>query len=146
MVLEPNLFCFRTLEQNDLFLTQLFGLSTRRSGGSRPREAPELFFNLRGLAFPSGLLGELRVTAGQFLEAGVSFDGLGDERQFFRADALAVVFAVLVALQQVIGAVGENACGAFALIGLLAEMATDHGIDTGHLLEELSSLLLDRRC
>ena len=27
MVLEPNLFCFRTLEQNDLFLTQLFGFN-----------------------------------------------------------------------------------------------------------------------
>jgi uncharacterized protein YidB (DUF937 family) len=92
------------------------------------------------------LLGEFGVAAGQFLEAGVSLDGLGDKLQFLRADALAVVFAVLVALQQGIRAVGEEAASAFAVIGLLTEMAADHGIDTGHLLEDLSPLLLQRGC
>ena len=61
------------------------------------------------------MLGEFRVTAGQFLEAGVSLDGLGDERQFLRADALAVVFAVFMALEQVVGALGQEAPGAWAL-------------------------------
>ena len=47
-------------------------------------------------------------------------------------------------LQQVVGALGEEASGAFSTVGLLAEMAADHGVDTGHLLEELSPLLLER--
>jgi hypothetical protein len=92
------------------------------------------------------LLGEFGVPAGQCLEPGVSRNGLGDERQFLRADALAVVFSIRVALQQVIGAMSEEASGALALIDLLAEMAADHGIDAGHFLEELSSFLLERGC
>jgi hypothetical protein len=90
------------------------------------------------------LLGEFGVPAGQFLEACVSLDGMGDERQFLQANALAVVFSILVALQQVIGAMSEEASGALALIDLLAEVAADHRIDAGHFLEDLSSFLLKR--
>jgi hypothetical protein len=92
------------------------------------------------------LLGELGVAAGQFPETGMALDGLRDERQFLRANALAVVLSILVALQQVIGAMSEEASSALALIDLLAEMAADHGVDAGHFLEDLSSFLLERGC
>ncbi len=76
----------------------------------------------------------------------MSLDGLGDELQFLRADALAVVLALFMALQQVVGALGQNASGAFAVVGLLAQVAADHRIDAGHLLEDLSPFLLEREC
>ncbi len=100
------------------------------------------FFKLRALPFPGGLLGQFGVAAGQCLETGVSLDGLSDKGQFLGADTLAVVPAIFVALQQVVGALGEDPAGAWALVGLLAEVAADHGIDAGHLLEELGSFLL----
>ncbi len=92
------------------------------------------------------MLSQFGVTAGQFLEAGVSRDGLGDKLQFLGTDALAVVLATLVALQQVVGALGEEASRALSAVGLLAEMAADHAIDAGHLLKDLSPFLLERRC
>jgi hypothetical protein len=92
------------------------------------------------------LLGQFGVTARQFLEPGVARDGMGDERQFLRADALAVVFALFMALEQGVGALGQEAPGALALVSLLAQMAPDHGIDTGHLLEDLRPFMLEGGC
>lgn len=74
----------------------------------------------------------------------MALDGLGDELQLVGADPLAVIFAVLMALQQMVGALGQGASGAAAPIGLLAKMAADHGIDTCHLLEDPGTLVLKR--
>lgn len=80
----------------------------------------------------------------QFLETGMSLDGLRNEFEFVGSDTLAVVFAVFMALEQMVGALSEQASTAVALVGLLAETAANHGVDGGHLLEDLSSFLLER--
>ncbi len=73
----------------------------------------------------------------------MSQDPLGDELQFIRADTLAVVGALLVSLKDVIGAVGVGAGGTLCFEGLLTEVAADHGVDLGDLLEDLVTLLLN---
>ena len=79
------------------------------------------------------------------MEPGMSLDGLGDEPQLLVADALAVVGAVFVPLEDVIGAIGDGACRALSLKVLLAEMATDHGVDAPDFLKDLGAFLLERR-
>jgi len=73
---------------------------------------------------------------GQFLETGVSLHPRGDSVQFLSSDPLAVVFAIFPALQQKVRALGEGLIAAFFFIGLLADMAADHAIDAGHLIED----------
>jgi hypothetical protein len=105
----------------------------------------EFFFNLRGLPLPGQLFGQFGVATGQFLEAGMTLDRSGNEIQFVGGNTLAVVSAAFVALQQMVGALGEDAPSPLATVGLLAEMAADHRVDSSHLLKDLSSFLLERR-
>ena len=79
------------------------------------------------------------------MEAVVAFHGLDDEIQFIGPDPLAVVPAVFTALQEVVGALSHGALAALDLIGLLADMATDHAVDMSHFFEEAGAFLLERR-
>lgn len=94
------------------------------------------------MTLPGELLGQFRIAAGQFDKAGMSEDGFGDELQFIGADALAIVGAVLVSLQGVIGSVRGGAGDPLGFEGLLTEVAADHAVDLGDLLEDLLTLLV----
>src|ERR1041385_6548759 len=84
------------------------GSGRARFAGSRPPEAPELFFNVRGLLVPGHLLGQRGVAPGQLLETVIRLNPGDNGLQFVRSDALAVVFAVFAALQEVVGALGNG--------------------------------------
>ena len=73
----------------------------------------------------------------------IGFDPGDDGVQFLRGDPLAVVFAVLTALQQEVGALGEGLAAPFDLEGLLADMAADHAVNLSHLFEDAGAFLLD---
>ena len=89
------------------------------------------------------MLGQFGITAGQFLETGVSLDGLGDELQLLRTDALAVVGAIFVPLKDVIRAIRGCAGGTLAVKSLLAEVTAYHGVDATDFLKNFGALLLD---
>lgn len=95
------------------------------------------------MALPGELLGQFGVPAGQFQKAGMSHDPFGDKLQFIWTDTLAVVGSVLVSLEGVIRPIGGGAGGTLWFEGLLTEVATDHGIDLGDLLEDEVPLLLN---
>lgn len=105
----------------------------------------EFFFNLRTLLLPCELLSQLSIAAGQFQETGMSVDGLGNKLQIIRADALAVVGAVFVSLKAVVRAIGGGAGGTLWFNALLAKTAADHGVDLADFLQDIISLLLNRR-
>ena len=119
------------------------GLGSRRFGGRRPPKALVLFFNARGLIVPGHLLGQRGVAGGQFLEALMPLHARHNAGQVLAGHALAVVLAVLAALQKVIGALDDGLAGALDGQGLLAEMAANELIDLGHLLEEERAFLLE---
>ncbi len=73
----------------------------------------------------------------------MALDPRDDRLQFLRSDPLAVVFAVLPALQEEIRALGDNLASAFDLKGLFADVAADHAVDLGHLFEDARAFLLD---
>lgn len=98
------------------------------------------------MTIPGQLLGQFRIAAGQFHKPGMSQDPLGDELHFIEADTLAVVGAVLVPLQEVIGSVRGAAGGPLWFEGLLTEMAADHGVYLGDLPKDLITLLLNGGC
>ena len=76
----------------------------------------------------------------------MAFD-CGDNRlQFIGGDPLAIVFAVLAALQEVVRTLSYGLAAALDLIGLLADMAADHAVDVGHFFEDTGAFLLERRC
>ncbi len=104
--------------------------------GKKAARSAGFFFNSGALLIPGQLLREPSVALDQLLEARIAFDALGDSVQFLRPDPLAVVFAILPALQQKVRALGDGLAGALDLKGLLADFAADHAIDLGHLVEE----------
>jgi hypothetical protein len=75
----------------------------------------------------------------------MAFDARDNEIQLVGADPLAIVAAVLAALQDIVGALGGDLAGPLDLIGLGADMAADHAVDVGHLFEDGGSFLLERR-
>jgi hypothetical protein len=79
------------------------------------------------------------------LEASVAFDGRGDRLQFLGADALAVVLAVFAPLQQVVRALSYRLAAALDMEGLLADVAANHAVNVGHIVEEAGAFLLERR-
>jgi hypothetical protein len=107
-----------------------------------PPEAAELFFNVRSLLVPSHLFSEGSVAGTEFLEALMAKDSVRTGCEFVRTDALAVVLALLMALEQVIRAADDRFTFACAFEGLFAEVATNHAIDLGHFLEDGNSFLL----
>ena len=103
------------------------------------------FFYLRSLVVPGHLLREDCIAGGQSLEAVVSFDGRHDGISFVFRNALTIVFAVLAALENVVGALGDGLAIASDLKGLLADMAANHLIDVGHFLKDGIPFVLDGR-
>ena len=91
------------------------------------------------------MLGQRGIALGQFLVAFVSQDGLGDLLDFRVAEALAEVAPILVALQEVVGALDNGLAVAFDFVALDADVATDHLVDGGHFFEDLGPLLLEGR-
>jgi len=73
----------------------------------------------------------------------MAFDPRDDRLQFLRSDPLAVVFALLSALQEEIRALGDGLAAASDLKGLFADVATDHAVDSGHFFEDAGAFFLD---
>jgi len=73
----------------------------------------------------------------------VGFDSGDDELQFIGSDPLAVIPAVLAALQQVVGALGGGLAAVFDLVSLGADMTADHAVDVGHFFEDTGTFLLE---
>jgi len=104
----------------------------------------EISVKLGPLLVPGHLFGQGGVALGQFLEALVAFDGLDDKLQFIGSHPLAVVPAVLTALQEVVMALSHGALAALDLIGLLTDMAANHAVDVSHFFEDAGAFLLER--
>lgn len=72
----------------------------------------------------------------------MGLDARDDGLEFIGRDPLAVVLAVFPALEQVVGALGNGLALAPELVGLLAEVAANHLVDLGDLLQDASPFLL----
>ena len=75
----------------------------------------------------------------------MAFDGGDNRLQFIGPDPLAIVLAVLAALQEVVRALSHRLAATVDLIGLLADVAADHAINVSHFFENTGTFLLERR-
>ena len=68
----------------------------------------------------------------------------GNQVHLLIAHPLGLIVAVLVTLQNVVGALHDGLAVTLHAIGLGAEMPPDHVIDAGHFFEDAGSLFLER--
>ena len=92
---------------------------------------------------PGQLLGQAGIAIHQGLETGVVLDPGHNGIQLLGSDSLTVVFAIFPALQQEIGALGDELVAALFLISLLADVTADHAINLGDFLEDTGAFLFD---
>src|SRR5207253_8548466 len=121
------------------------GPGSGRFAGDALPESLEFFFNFWLLLIPGGLFGEGHVTLGQLLKVMITLDGRDDGLDFLLGHTLAVIFAILAALQNEVRPLREVPAAASDLISLFTDVAANHKVDATHLVEDFGPLLLDRR-